>query len=129
MSLLSPFLDELAKPDGQGRDWYAWAANQTGHAFLGVMVAGIPLVLGAPVWAALVVVAVLAGAKEGRDFVAVPTLDTLMDNVNDFFFWMVGGVLAVALAGGLAGTFGITLAVGGAMLFPGVIQRFLKASV
>jgi hypothetical protein len=88
VSALSRALKELARPDNQGNDWYAWASNQMSHALLGVIVA---------LYYPSVVLAVIIGSlKECVDLLKAPKKATLFDSVQDVAFWAMGAWLIIA---------------------------------
>lgn len=90
MSMASRILAELRTPDDQGRDWYGWASNQMGHAFLGTLVA----------YAAYpgdeMLTALICGALKEFIDLARNQIDraALMDSFADVTFWGLGAWIA-----------------------------------
>lgn len=94
-------LRELARPDDQGANWYAWLTAQSGHALLGVAMAGAWIMAGGAALAAWIVVGIVyALAKELPDYAVAPSWRTARDCLRDALFVSGGAGLAATLAAG-----------------------------
>lgn len=114
---------ELARPDDQGRDWYAWLTAQAGHALLGVVMAGAWIIAGGDALTAWVVVGVVyALAKELPDYAVAPGWRMARDCLRDALFVSGGAGLAATLAAGSA-WFWLALGAIAAGLIIGTYQR------
>ena len=120
-------LAELRRPDDQGRDWYGWLTAQSGHALLGVAMAGAWVQAGGdPLTAWIVVGLVYAAVKELPDYVVSPGWRTARDCLRDALFVSGGAGLAATLATGSA-LFWLALAAIAAGLSIGTYQRAARA--
>ena len=118
---------ELARPDDQGQDWYGWLTAQSGHALLGVALAGACVQAGGDALTAWVVVGVVyALAKELPDYAISPGWRTARDCLRDALFVSGGAGLAATLATGSA-LFWLALAAIAAGLAIGTYQRAARA--
>lgn len=115
---------ELARPDDQGRDWYAWGTAQLAHAAIGVALAGAACLAGlAPVTAALVAGGGYAVAKELPDLLRAPGWRTARDCLRDALFVAGGAAVAAALHAGSVPAFAWAVAAVLIGLAVGVYQR------
>jgi hypothetical protein len=123
MQLLLIILAELARPDDQGTNWYAWATAQCGHALLGAMMAAFGLLLGQPALAVWLVVGVAyALIKELPDYAIAPGWRAARDSLRDALFVAGGAGLAAALYAQSAWAW-VAMAAIAAGLIIGVMQR------
>ena len=127
--VLRAILAELARPDDQGRDWYAWLTAQAGHALLGVAMAGAWIMAGGAALTAWLVVALgYGGAKELPDLRRAPSWRTARDCLRDWLFVAGGAALAATLATGSA-LYWLALAAIAAGLSIGTYQRARRAYI
>jgi len=120
-------LAELRRPDDQGADWYGWLTAQSGHALLGVALAGAGIMAGAAPLAAWIVVGVAyAVVKELPDYAVSPGWRAARDSLRDALFVAGGAGLAATLAAGSA-LFWAALAAIAAGLAIGTYQRAARA--
>ena len=118
---------ELARPDDQGANWYAWLTAQSGHALLGVAMAGAWVSAGGAALTAWIVVGVVyALAKELPDYAISPGWRTARDCLRDALFVSGGAGLAATLATGSA-LYWLALAAIAAGLAIGTYQRAARA--
>ena len=118
---------ELARPDDQGANWYGWLTAQSGHALLGVAMAGAFIMAGGAALTAWVVVGVgYATAKELPDYVVSPAWRTARDCLRDALFVSGGAGLAATLAAGSA-LYWLALGAIAAGLAIGTYQRAARA--
>ena len=92
-------LAELARPGAQRENWFAWAAGQTAHVAIGVVLAGALLFFLPPLWAFAVAALGYALAKEVPDYRRSPGWAGARDCTQDALFVTAGAALAVALRG------------------------------
>jgi hypothetical protein len=92
-------LAELARPDAQRDNWFAWAAGQTAHAMIGAVLAGAMLFFLPAIWAFLAAAMGYAMLKEVPDFLQDRTWANARDCTQDALFVAVGAALAVAIRG------------------------------
>jgi hypothetical protein len=109
MAKLRLVLAELARPGAQRHDWFGWAAGQTAHAMIGVVLAGALLFILPPNAAFFVAALGYAALKEVPDFARAPSWATARDCTQDALFVAAGAALAVALAGGHDRLFAVAL--------------------
>jgi hypothetical protein len=79
MAKLRLVLAELARPGAQRHDWFGWAAGQTAHAMIGVVLAGALLFILPPNAAFFVAALGYAALKEVPDFARAPSWATARD--------------------------------------------------
>ena len=125
--VIRAILAELARPDDQGRDWYGWLTAQSGHALLGVALAGAWMQAGGdPLTAWIVVGLVYAVAKELPDYAVAQSWRAARDCLRDALFVAGGAGLAATLATG-SPLFWLALAAIAAGLAIGTYQRAARA--
>ena len=125
--VVGAILRELARPDDQGASWYGWLTAQSGHALLGVAMAGAWIMAGGdPLTAWIVVGLVYALAKELPDYAISPGWRTARDCLRDALFVSGGAGLAATLAAGSA-LYWLALAAIAAGLAIGTYQRAARA--
>lgn len=121
-------LAELGKPDDQGVDFYAWLTAQSGHALLGLLLAGLAVMVGLPAIAAWVIVAInYALIKELPDFALQPGWRAARDGLRDWLFVAGGALAAVTLHAGSSLGFGLAVTSIVAGLAIGTYQRAERA--
>jgi hypothetical protein len=99
LATLRLVLAELARPGAMRDDWFAWAAGQTAHVTVGVVLAGALLFFLPPLWAFGVAALGYAGLKEVPDYLRARTWANARDCTQDALFVAAGAALAVALWG------------------------------
>lgn len=114
---------ELARPDAQKENWFAWAAAQMAHGLIGVVLAGALAFILPPAWAFAVAALGYALAKEVPDYLRAPGWAGARDNVQDALFVTAGAALAVAIFTANAVLFFAVLVAAAAGLFLGVWAR------
>lgn len=127
MRVLRAILAELARPDDQGRNWYAWLTAQAGHALVGVMAAGAAVMAGAPPLLVWLFVSVGYGVgKELPDYALDPGWRSLRDSIRDALFVAGGAGMAAALVAGSAWFWPAQAAVAAGLAI-GAYQRAARA--
>jgi hypothetical protein len=91
--IIEKILEELSKPDDQGRDWYGWVTNQTGHITIGVFTTAISLQF-LTTYYAIVPLLLFAVLKESFDLRGG---GKVKDSFVDFTFQILGSTLCVGL--------------------------------
>ncbi|MCA3339774.1 MAG: hypothetical protein INF90_14745 [Roseomonas sp.] len=99
LTKLRTVLAELNRPGAMRDDWFAWAAGQTAHVAIGVVLAGALLFFLPQLWAFAVAALGYALAKEVPDFLRAPGWAGARDCTQDALFVTAGAALAVALRG------------------------------
>lgn len=95
MKIITRIIKELSRPDDQGQDWYAWAANQTAHVALGVIIAGLVAVAwGDIVWAFIGATAFAVGKEIIDDLYHEADIG---DSLQDIIFQLFGAWLAIGI--------------------------------
>ena len=103
-------LKELAQPSAQKADWFAWAAAQTAHAMIGVVLAGALAFVMPAGWAFAISAVGYALLKELPDYLRAPGWAAARDCIQDAAFVAAGAALAVAIGAVDARLFGLVLA-------------------
>jgi hypothetical protein len=103
-------LNELAQPSAQKADWFAWAAAQTAHAMIGVVLAGALAFVMPAGWAFAIAAVGYAVVKELPDYRRAPGWAAARDCLQDAAFVAAGAALAVAIGAVDAWLFGLVLA-------------------
>lgn len=116
-------LTELARPDAQKENWFAWAAAQMAHGLIGAVLAGALAFMLPLAWAFGVAALGYAALKEGRDFRTAPGWAMARDCAQDALFVTAGAALAVAIFAANAALFFAVLFAAAAGLFLGVWAR------
>ena len=107
-------LAELARPGAMRDDWFVWAAGQTAHVAIGVVLAGALLFFLAPIAAFIAAALGYAVLKELPDYRRAPGWAGARDCTQDALFVTAGAALAVAIEGGHDRLFAV--AVGAALV-------------
>ena len=119
-------LAELARPGAMRDDWFVWAAGQTAHVAIGVVLAGALLFFLPPIWAFAVAALGYAGLKEVPDYLRAPGWAGARDCTQDALFVTAGAALAVAIAGAHDRLFFVALGAALLGLAIGVFERIKK---
>ena len=120
---LRQVLAELARPGAMRNDWFAWAAGQTAHVGIGVVLAGVLLFFLPPLWAFAAAALGYALAKEVPDFLKNRTWANARDCVQDALFVAAGAALSVAIASAHDRLFFAALIAAVVGLWLGVVAR------
>lgn len=121
MKTITKIFKELQIPDDQGKNWYAWAANQLSHSLIGAMSAGITLMLSGNMWWAVLGGAGFAILKEIFDILRKPK--TWKDSLDDVSFQIAGIQFCVGLYDHFGWLFAWSIFYGALLLWIGVYNR------
>ena len=126
-SAFDVILAELNTPGAQRDSWFAWAAGQTAHVTIGVVVAGGLLFILPPISAFALAALSYALAKEVPDFLRSKTWANARDCTQDALFVTAGAALAVAIRGAHVRLFLVALIAAAVGLWLGVTARLKGA--
>jgi hypothetical protein len=121
MKTITKIIKFLEIPDDQGKNWYAWAANQLSHTMIGAISAGITLMIYDDIWWAVIGAFSFAILKEITDLLRKPK--TWKDSVDDISFQMAGVQFCVAIYNHYWMLFFWSICYGGILLWIGVHRR------
>ena len=121
MKTITKILKELEIPDDQGKNWYAWAANQLSHSLIGAISSGIILMISGDIFWAVISAAGFAILKEITDLLRKPK--TWKDSADDVSFQLAGIEFCVAIYDHYGMLFFWSICYGGILLWIGVHRR------
>lgn len=122
-------VSSLSSPDDQGNNWYGWITNQFSHALLGVLIGGSVLLLDGGWYWALTLNIVVSGAIETWDMTSAPQdgWRTLRDSIQDFSFWLSGGLIAIGLYHNNSALFSVAVGLVTGLAVSGIWPRAIRA--
>jgi hypothetical protein len=127
--LLRAIAAELARPDDQGVDWYAWATNQLSHLAVALLATALLLSLGLDATTATLTTVSLATIKEIADLLAGSPDEwrALRDSLRDWVFMALGAVLIYTVTHHLDAWTLCAAATALALIASGILPRARRA--
>lgn len=121
MKTITKILKFLEIPDDQGKNWYAWAANQLSHAMIGAIFSGTVLMICGSVSWAIIIALGLAVIKELFDISKEPK--SWKDSLDDISFQLAGLEFCVAVYCSYGYLFIWSIFYGALLLWIGIYNR------
>ncbi len=123
MKTITKIFKELKIPDDQGKNWYAWSANQLSHSLIGAVLSGMILIILDDMFWAIFAAVGFAIIKEILDFARKPKI--WKDSLDDISFQIAGLEFSIAIYYHYGLLFFWSICYGGILLWIG-IQRRIK---